>query len=255
MENFKILNSTQLTNFENRLDSYWIDFNSSHFTTEEISQYYKLDDNIPLIDTIRNNYKALALAIHHSDDEFIEFMLKSPKIKNKEYSLNDISQTIIQNKHFLSNKAIKLIIDCFENQKEIFKDYRLKTKKMFIERAIEYFVDSNFLDKKFGFKENSDYFFFFMKKYKINPYDDKHKIIASLLERESLEALDLLIEKAKKKEDKEKILFFDLTDLSVSKETIKYLDLKQKEYNILQNYNKLKEEINPSEIKSKRIKI
>jgi len=236
MSNFIVNNSKSLTDFNNRLDTYWIDYCSSSLTTDEIFCYYQIEENLILIDSPKNNPKALALAMQHSNQEFLE-LLFSEKIKNKSYDLLDIAHTITKS-YVLSDDAFKLLIDCFENHTNFFKPYKPKHKKIFIESCICHFIKSNFLDEKSTSEENHKYFLSFMKKHKINPYENPFWMLDSLASHRRIETLDIIIDKAKTIEDKEKILSVNSSDMP--EETKSYFELKTKEIGKLKQHNKLK---------------
>jgi hypothetical protein len=237
MSNFIVNNSKSLTDFNNRLDTYWIDFCSSSITTDEIFYYYQIEDNLKLIDSQKNNPKALALAMQHSNQEFLELLLLSEKIKHKSYDLLDISHTISKS-YVLSDDAFKLLIDCFENHNDIFKPYKPKHKKIFIESCVFHFIKSNFLDEKSTSEENHKYFLSFMKKHKVNPYENKFWMLDSLISLRRINTLDIIIDQAKKLEDKEKILSLNSSD--IPEETQSYFELKRQEIDKIKQHNKLK---------------
>lgn len=227
----------------------------THFS-EHIEKYYKIDRNIPFIDNQNNNNKAAVLAMGCSNYEFFEFLLTSEKIKEKKYSLNNLSLTLSKNQYIDANFAF-LLIDCVENKKEIFEDYRLKTKKVFLQSCIDFFISSEDLldsDNNFTY-HNQSYFFDFLKKFKINPYEDKYHVIDSLIYNKRLKTLDYLIDSAKKNEDKEKILYHPYSD--VSEEVEDFLKVKIKTHETYKSYKELKEKLEPNNSKSisRKIKI
>jgi len=249
MNKFAIKNKEELKRFETLLDAYWMDYSSSEEQTKEIYQYYLQKENLPLIDNRRNNPRALALCLSHSYEDFLDKLLFSEEIKTKSYSLTDISHTLSKNQQTEIDSVFK-IIKSIETTPEIFDDFRLKTKKIFMDCILSYFIgNENFLEN------NSDYFFNFIKKNKINIYDNQYEIIDKLIFKDRIETLNLIIEKTKKDSDKEKIVNFNTEDMEISYEIDSWFKEQRQNLAIMKNYKELNTNLNSQNIKTKKMKI
>ena len=255
MSEHLITNEEEARKFKNQLDAYWMDLATSGRYSEHIQKFYRIDRNLPFIDNYINNDRAAILALCCSDYDFFEFLLTSDKIKNKKYSLKNLVLTLAKHED-INKECIFLVIDCFENKKEIFEDIKAKTKKIFIESCISYFTrNENFYDSNQNFlNKHEDFFFDFLKKYRVNPYENKYNLIGSLIAHNRIHTLDTLIDKAKNDEDKEKILYHQYS-LS-PKEVHEFLEMKIKSHEAYKEYKNLKSSLSMDDkSKSKRTKI
>lgn len=244
-----ISNKEESTRFKTLLESYWMDLSSSPLFSEEINKYYKVDTNLQFIDNTSNNNKAATLAMSCSDYELFEFLLTSDKIKNKKYSLNYISLTLEKNK-YINEDFVFLLMDCVENKKEIFEEYKPKIKKVFIRSCLEFFISKgDLMDKEDNFLyKNNDLFFNILKKLKVNPYEEKYPVVELLINNSRIKTLDYLIDVAKKEKDKEKVLYFEHPDAPI--DVSDFFSIKRKTHERYKEYQKLKNSLS-TEDKSK----
>lgn len=249
MNQFQIKNKEELKRFETLLDAYWMDYSSSEEQTKEIYQYYMQKDNLPIIDNKRNNPRALALCLSHSYEDFLDKLLFSEEIKNKAYSLTDISHTLSKN-HQTDIDSILKIVQAIETTPEIFDDFRLKTKKIYLDCILSYFVgNETFLET------HSDYFFNFIKKNKINIYENQYELIDKLIFKDRIDTLNIIIENSKKDSDKEKIINFNLDDHEISYEIDSWFKEQRHKLEVMNNYKDLNRDLNSQNIKTKKMKI
>jgi hypothetical protein len=245
-----ITNQEESKSFSNLLNAYWMDMASSHTYSNDIYNYYKIDENLPFIDTEVNNSRAAILAMGCNDYDFCEFLLTSDKLKNKKHSLVHLAGTLEKNK-YIDEKFAFLLLDCLENKTEMFTDYRLKTKKKLIGSCIEFLIGSgDLMDSEDNFVyKHQDEFLGLLKKFKINPYEEKYHIIESLISNGRIKTLDYLIDSAKKDVDKEKILYLPYDNAPSGVE--EFLELKRKTHETYKNYRDLKNNLSQDDDKPK----
>jgi hypothetical protein len=235
-----ITNEEEAKSFKTLLDSYWMETCTSYRNSETIREFYSIKENLPFIDNEINNRRAATLALSSSDPDLLNILFTSDDIKNKKYSLDALALTIGKQFH-ISNDCALLLIDNVENNNSAFVEYKLRTKRIFIKSCIEYFANNiDFLD------EHEDYFFNFMKKYKVNPYVKESPIAQLLLENGRIKTFDRLIDLAKEDEDKERILFHTLLwtiNASVEDKVENYLELKRKSFIAHKEYQALQIEL------------
>lgn len=236
----RITNKEEAKSFKTLLDSYWMDTSTSYRNAETIREFYSIKENLPFIDTEMNNSRAATLALSSSDPDLLKLLFTSDDIKNKKYSLDTLALTIGK-QHHIGNDCALLLIDNVENNNSAFVEYKLRTKRIFIKSCIEYFTcNIDFLDN------HEDYFFEFMKKYKVNPYVVESPIAQLLLENGRIKTFDRLIDLAKNDGDKERILFHTLLwsiNASVEMKVNDYLELKQKSFLAHKEYKALQVEL------------
>lgn len=235
-----ITNSEEAQSFKTLLDSYWMDNCTSYLNSQTILDFYSIKENLPWIDTEINNSRAATLALYNSNDSLFNLLLSSENIQNKKYSLDTLSLTLGKQNHINSECAL-LFIDNVENNKEIFVEYKLRTKRIFIKSCIEYFISNmDFLDY------HEDYFFDFIKKNKVNPYVVESPIAQMMLEFGRIKAFDRLIDMAKNDDDKERILFHTMlwsVNPSEEEKVNDYLELKRKSFIAHKDYKALQIEL------------
>jgi hypothetical protein len=240
LTNKLITNQEQAQSFKNLLDSYWMDTCTSYSNSETIREFYSIKENLPFIDNEINNGRAATLALSSSDPDLFNLLLTSSDIKHKKYSLDTLALTIGKQSH-ISPECTLMLIDNVENNKDVFVEYKLRTKRIFIKSCIEYFINNmDFLE------HNEDYFFDFLKKYKVNPYIVESPIASLLLENGRIKTFDRLIDQAAKDDDKERILFHTLlwtVNASIADKVDDYLEMKQKSFIAHKEYKALQIEL------------
>jgi len=241
MDNLLITNNEEAVKFKTLLDSYWMDTSSSTLYSKHIHDFYKEKSNLPFIDNEINNNRACILALSCSDHDLLKFLFTSENLNNKRYALDNLSLTLGKFSN-INNECALLLIDNVENNPNAFAEYKLRSKRIFVKSCIEYFSNNvDFLDN------NEEYFFKFIKKYKVNPFVAESPIASLLLENGRIKTFDNLIDQATKDEDKERILFHTLLwtiNPTVEEKVNDYLELKRKSFLAHKEYKALQIEIN-----------
>jgi hypothetical protein len=240
LTNKLITNEEQAKSFKNLLDSYWMSNCTSYGNSEIIREFYSIKENLPFIDNEINNSRAATLALSSSDPDLLTLLFTSQDIHHKKYSLDTLALTIGKQFH-INPECTLMLIDNVENNKAVFVEYKLRTKRIFVKSCIEYFISNiDFLD------QHEDYFFDFIKKYKVNPYVVESPIASLMLENGRIKAFDRLIDQATKDEDKERILFHTLlwtVNASIADKVDDYLAMKQKSFIAHKEYKALQVEL------------
>jgi hypothetical protein len=248
MTNFLIKNSDEAEAFANKLKSYW-SYNTSLVYTKEIFKYYQIEENYPFIDNDLNNHRALCLALSDTKSDFLNLLLNSPKIKNKAYSLIDIGELLALGTSF-PVENVKLIINAFEEKKEVFKDDNEKNKELFLGGLMNFLLSDNFWVSA----ENEKFFFDFVRRQDIRIYDNEHNVINGLLYYGNTKVLDSFINNAQNDTERLKIIRKDLASISMDRSTMEFMELKKQEY-VYKQYESLDTELNINITNNKKNKL
>lgn len=237
MNKYKIENIEEANSFNRMLHSFWVDSNNSWENSEEILKYYLRQENYSFIDTKQNNQISLYIAFSARNDDLFNLLVNNKNLKNKNYSLQDL------NRFMASDEGLDNIIFCIlENisikNESSFDLTELKSKKIFIQSACDYFVfnlELNSENNQQNFK-NLDKF---IKITKCKFYKNEYQILNNLLLFDTTNGFLHLFDSTKNIKQKNSMLNFERNSVTTnySQETEEFLEKLKLNFFLSQNLN------------------
>ncbi len=195
-DTYQVTNSEEAKRFNNILRSFWTD-NSIEENAETILQFYLRTKNYEFIDTKNNNQIAFFIGFSAKNEELINLLIFSNTLKNKEYSVKDISS------FYASQEGLdNILLNITENLKSdncSFDKSSRKAVNSFYQSCVDYFVAN--LENEYGDPvKTKNNLFSFIKLTKLKVDDNQHNILIRLLSYDGADVLTELYEKSKKKD-------------------------------------------------------
>ncbi len=193
---YNVTNAEEAKRFNDILRAFWTD-NSIEENAETILQFYLRTNNYQFIDTKNNNQIAFFIGFTAKNEELINLLTYSNLLKNKNYSIKDISN-FYASEEGLENILLN-ILDNLNSDNCAFDKSSRKAITMFKQSCSDYFVYN--LENEYGDPvATKNNLLKFIKIAKVKLEDNQYNIITRLLENEQASIFLEIYEKVKNKD-------------------------------------------------------
>lgn len=196
LDTYQVTNSEEAKEFNNLLRSLWTD-HSVYENAQTILEFYSKPQNYFFIDTPNNNQIAFFIGFSGQNDDLIDLLIHSKELKNKNYSVKDISDFYASQEGM--ENILLMITENLKSDDCAFDRSSRKAIQSFYQSCVDYFVAN--LENEYGNPVKTKYnLFAFIKLSKLKVDDNQHNILTRLLSYDGGDVFMELYEKSKKKD-------------------------------------------------------